>query len=192
MTKTTLRQIFATPGVVRHWLGLLTVLWLFYATSSVATNVYITYWLTHYRGLDHQRRERVTAGLPGGVGFFFYILGGWMGERWGRRDANAANVAATPAGPAFKPMRSPGPILQSSKPILPVSLGPFIGCWARNLKSAAQLADGLRTRPHLAHQIISLLNLAFIFPRHMPWKNVNDLVRTKCKLCGDNVPSGAA
>jgi MFS family permease len=84
-TKTTLRQIFATPGVVRHRLGLLTMVWLFYATSWVATNVYITYWLTHYRGWTADGAGRLLL-VCGGIGFFFYILGGWLGERWGRRE----------------------------------------------------------------------------------------------------------
>lgn len=84
-TKTTLRQIFATPGVVRQRLGLLTMVWLFYATSWVATNVYITYWLTHYRGWTADGAGRLLL-VCGGIGFFFYILGGWLGERWGRRE----------------------------------------------------------------------------------------------------------
>ena len=50
INKVTVRQLFATPGFVRQRLGLLTLVWLFYATSWVATNVYITYWLVHY---DH-------------------------------------------------------------------------------------------------------------------------------------------
>ncbi|HEY1930591.1 MAG TPA: MFS transporter [Acetobacteraceae bacterium] len=85
VTKATLRQVFATPGVVRRRLGLLTVVWLFYATSWVATNVYITYWLTHYLGWTADGAGRLLL-VCGGVGFFFYILGGWLGERWGRRE----------------------------------------------------------------------------------------------------------
>ena len=40
--KVTLKQLFASPGYVRQQLRLLTIVWLFYSTSWVATNVYIT------------------------------------------------------------------------------------------------------------------------------------------------------
>lgn len=83
--KVTVKQLFATPGYVRQRLGLLTVVWLFYSTSWVATNVYITYWLTHYAGWTGDAAGRLLL-ISGGIGFFFYILGGLIGERWGRRE----------------------------------------------------------------------------------------------------------
>ncbi len=85
VNKVTLRQLFGTAGVVRRRVGLLTMVWLFYATSWVATNVYITYWLTHYSGWSGDAAGRLLL-ICGGIGFFFYILGGWFGERWGRRE----------------------------------------------------------------------------------------------------------
>jgi MFS family permease len=85
VTKVTLRQLFGTPGVVRRRVILITIVWLFYATSWVATNVYITYWLTHYRGWTADGAGRLLL-ICGGIGFFFYILGGLLGERWGRRE----------------------------------------------------------------------------------------------------------
>lgn len=81
----TVGQLFASSaGPVRRQLILLTIVWLFYAVSYVATNFYITYWLTQYKGFTD-----VDAGwlllVSGGIGFFFYILGGWLGELFGRR-----------------------------------------------------------------------------------------------------------
>jgi MFS family permease len=82
--KGTIREIFASRGVVRRNLSILTGVWLLYATSWVATNVYITYWLTHDRGWTAAAAAKLLL-ISGGIGFFFYILGGWIGERVGRR-----------------------------------------------------------------------------------------------------------
>jgi predicted MFS family arabinose efflux permease len=71
--------------MVRWRVILITIVWLFYSTSWVATNVYITYWLTHYRGWSADAAGRLLL-ICGGIGFFFYILGGLLGERWGRRE----------------------------------------------------------------------------------------------------------
>lgn len=82
--KGTVRELFASPGVVRRNLSIITVVWLLYSTSWVATNVYITYWLTTER--DWTAGQAATLLLVcGGIGFFFYILGGLIGERYGRR-----------------------------------------------------------------------------------------------------------
>jgi MFS family permease len=83
--KVTLKQLFATPGYVRQQLSLLTMVWLFYSTSWVATNVYITYWLTTYSGWTASQAALLLL-ICGGIGYFFYILGGFLGERWGRRE----------------------------------------------------------------------------------------------------------
>jgi MFS family permease len=83
--KVTVKQLFGTPGTVRRRLLLLTMVWLFYSTAYVATNIYITYWLTHYSGWTSDGAGRLLL-LAGGIGFFFYILGGLLGERWGRRE----------------------------------------------------------------------------------------------------------
>ncbi|HET9147944.1 MAG TPA: MFS transporter [Acetobacteraceae bacterium] len=83
--KVTVRQLFGTQGYVRHRLFLLTIVWLFYSTSYVATNIYITYWLTHYSGWSSDGAGRLLL-VSGGIGFFFYVLGGLLGERFGRRE----------------------------------------------------------------------------------------------------------
>jgi predicted MFS family arabinose efflux permease len=79
------KQLFAHPGYVRRQLGLLTAVWLFYSTSFVATNLYITYFLTQVKGFTGSQAATLLL-VAGGLGFFFYILGGILGERWGRRE----------------------------------------------------------------------------------------------------------
>ena len=85
LDKVTLRQLFATPGEVRRRLVLLTIVWLFYGTSFVATNVYIIYWLTKYSGWTPSGAAQLLL-IASGIGYFFYIIGGLFGERWGRRQ----------------------------------------------------------------------------------------------------------
>lgn len=79
------RQLFATPGPVRSTLIRLTVTWLFYSTAYVATNLYISYWLTTVKGWT-PKQAAVLLLVCGGIGFFFYLLGGVLGERFGRRN----------------------------------------------------------------------------------------------------------
>ncbi|MBA2534214.1 MAG: MFS transporter [Rubrobacter sp.] len=81
----TVKQLFATPGYVRRQLTLLTVSWVFYGCSFVATNFYIADFLTQNKGFTGAQAGRLLL-ISGGIGFFFYILGGLMGERWGRRE----------------------------------------------------------------------------------------------------------
>jgi MFS family permease len=85
LEKGSVRGLFATPGVVRNTLVRLSVVWVLYATSFVATNIYITVWLTS----EKQWTESAVATLllvSGGIGYLFYLLGGWLGERYGRRN----------------------------------------------------------------------------------------------------------
>jgi MFS family permease len=83
--KGTVRELFASAGTVRRHLSIITVVWLLYSTSWVATNVYITYWLTHSQGWQASDAAKLLL-IAGGIGFFFYILGGLIGERFGRRS----------------------------------------------------------------------------------------------------------
>ena len=81
----TVKQLFANPGYVRRQLVMLTVVWLFYSTSFVASNFYITDWLTRVKGFTGSQASTLLL-ISGGIGFFFYVLGGLLGERWGRRE----------------------------------------------------------------------------------------------------------
>ena len=81
----TLKQLFTHPGYVRRQLIMLTEVWLFYSTSFVATNLYITDFLTRIKGISVAQAGLILL-VCGGIGFFFYVLGGQMGERWGRRE----------------------------------------------------------------------------------------------------------
>lgn len=84
-TRSTIRELFAAPGYIRRQLILLSVTWIFYGTSYVATNFYIVYWLTRYKHFSGSAASTLMLAC-GGIGFFFYILGGWLGELYGRRQ----------------------------------------------------------------------------------------------------------
>ena len=71
----TLKQLFTHPGYVRRQLIMLTVVWLFYSTSFVATNLYITDFLTRVKGISGAHTGLILL-VCGGIGFFFYVLGG--------------------------------------------------------------------------------------------------------------------
>lgn len=68
ISKVTVRQLFTTPGFVRRKLALLTMVWLFYTTSWVATNVYITYWLVQYSHWTSVEASRLLL-VCGGFGY---------------------------------------------------------------------------------------------------------------------------
>lgn len=90
------RQLFANPGPVRSSLIRLTVTWLLYSTAYVATNTYITYWLTTVKGWTAGEAATLLL-VSGGIGFFFYMLGGGLGEKFGRR--NVLIVSGVLVGP---------------------------------------------------------------------------------------------
>ncbi len=79
------KQLFSTAGPVRSALTRLTVTWLLYAISFVATNVFIAYWLTQVKGWT-ANEAAVLLLVCGGIGFFFYVIGGLLGEKFGRRN----------------------------------------------------------------------------------------------------------
>ena len=112
LEKGSIRGLFATPGPVRRTLIRLTVVWLFYATAFVAPNVYITVWLTDEKGWSTGGAATLLL-VAGGIGFFFYLLGGALGERYGRR--NVLLVTGVLVGPLNLAL-----LLTSNKPILAV------------------------------------------------------------------------
>ena len=80
-----IRSLLVTPGPVRNTLARLSTVWLLYSTAFVATNVYITIWLTQERGWTADQAATLLL-VSGGLGYFFYLLGGALGERYGRRN----------------------------------------------------------------------------------------------------------
>ena len=85
MEHVTVKQLFATSGTVRRQLTLLSITWIFYGASYVASNFYITYWLTKFKGFSSAGASGLLL-ASGGIGFFFYVIGGLLGERFGRRE----------------------------------------------------------------------------------------------------------
>ncbi|WP_215747828.1 MULTISPECIES: MFS transporter [Gluconobacter] len=83
-TKPTLRELFLMPGDIRRQLVILSIGWISYGASYVATNFYITYWLTEHKNFTSHQASFLML-LSGGAGFFFYVGGGWLGERIGRK-----------------------------------------------------------------------------------------------------------
>ncbi|MGK3113447.1 MFS transporter [Candidatus Pantoea formicae] len=77
------REILASPMLKKRILTM-SVCWISYGISYVASNFYITWWLTQRKGFTgHQASELML--YCGFIGFFFYILGGWLGEKFGRK-----------------------------------------------------------------------------------------------------------
>jgi len=85
LQKGSIRGLFATPGPVRNALVRLSIVWLLYGTAFVAVNTYITVWLTSQKGWSTDS-VAVLLLVSGGIGYFFYLLGGALGERFGRRN----------------------------------------------------------------------------------------------------------
>ncbi|MEB3752758.1 MFS transporter [Acinetobacter sp. MD2(2019)] len=84
LNKTSIRQLFSTAGYVRRQLILLSVIWIIYAISIVPSNFYITYWLQTYKHFTTAQTSMLLA-VSGILGFFFYVLGGLLGEVIGRK-----------------------------------------------------------------------------------------------------------
>lgn len=84
LDKGSFRQLFAVPGLVRSRIVRLSITWLLYAMAYVASNIYITYWMTQVKGWTSDE-VAVLLLVGGAVGVAFYLLGGWLGERFGRK-----------------------------------------------------------------------------------------------------------
>jgi MFS family permease len=92
----TVKQLFGEPGWPRRQIIRTTVVWLLYASAFVATNTFIVDWLTQYRGFSESTAEALLL-VASGIGFFFYLLGGALGERFGRQRVLIASAAAAVA-----------------------------------------------------------------------------------------------
>jgi MFS family permease len=81
----TIKQLFGRAGYIRRQLVLLSTVWLCYGASFAATNLYITDFLTRVKGFTSDQAGTLLL-VSGALGFLFYVLGGALGERWGRRE----------------------------------------------------------------------------------------------------------
>ncbi len=79
-----LRTLFVDSPDIRKKLILMSICWISYGISYVASNFYITWWLTEHKGFTRGQASQLMLWC-GGIGFFFYIIGGWLGEKIGRR-----------------------------------------------------------------------------------------------------------
>ncbi|GGM72702.1 MFS transporter [Thermogymnomonas acidicola] len=93
--KVTFRQIFATPGYVRRQLIKVMVTWFFYASSWMLPNVFISAFLVNFYGWSSSYVALLLL-ISGGLGFFFYPLGGYLGEKFGRKYVLIGSAAFTP------------------------------------------------------------------------------------------------
>lgn len=91
----TFRQLFATPGYVRRQVLSISVVWILYEAVIVPTNIYISYWLTEYRHWTANAAATLLL-VSSGVGFFFYLLGGWLGDRVGRKRVLVVSAVLVP------------------------------------------------------------------------------------------------
>jgi MFS family permease len=88
----TVKQIFTEGGWVRSQLLRCTAVWLLYSAAFVATNAYIVDWLTQYRSFSSGEATALLL-VASGVGYAFYVLGGALGERFGRQRVLIVSAA---------------------------------------------------------------------------------------------------
>ncbi|HEY8314629.1 MAG TPA: MFS transporter [Candidatus Baltobacteraceae bacterium] len=73
-------QLFTSSPENRRQFIVLSLVWFFYGCSYTATNAYIVYWLvTFHKYSIISVAEMLLA--TAAIGFFVYILAGWMGQR---------------------------------------------------------------------------------------------------------------
>ncbi|WP_158781320.1 MFS transporter [Pantoea sp. BAV 3049] len=90
-----IRMLFGNPLLKRRLLTM-AVCWISYGISYVASNFYITWWLTQRKGFTGSQASELML-YCGFIGFFFYIIGGWLGEKFGRKKV--ITVAAISIAP---------------------------------------------------------------------------------------------
>jgi MFS family permease len=101
----TVKQMFLTPGWVRRQLVRTSIVWLAYAAAFTATNTYIIYWLVNFRGFSDNDSTLIVL-VAAGAGWFFYVLGGLLGERFGRQRILIASAVLLVALTALWPWLS--------------------------------------------------------------------------------------
>jgi len=103
----TVKQLFATPGWVRRQLARTSLVWLCYAAAFTATNTYIVYWLTNYQGFSDSTATTMLL-VASAAGWFFYVAGGLLGERFGRQPVLLVSAAILVALSALWPWLNAG------------------------------------------------------------------------------------
>lgn len=94
--KVTIRQLFTEKGWVRRQLIRTTLTWLAYSAAFVATNTYIIYWMQNDRGIAPGTATLMLLTAAAG-GWFFYVFGGLLGERFGRQRILVVSAAISVA-----------------------------------------------------------------------------------------------
>lgn len=87
----TVKQLFSEPGWVRRQLIRTSIVWLLYSAGFVASNTYITNWLTSFRSFSSGQAIALLL-VASAIGFFFYVIGGSLGERFGRQRVLVASA----------------------------------------------------------------------------------------------------
>jgi len=93
--KITFKQIFATKGYVRRQLIKVMIAWFFYASSWMLPNVFIAAYLVEFYGWTATYVATLLV-ISGGLGFFFYPLSGYIGEKVGRKNVLIGTAILTP------------------------------------------------------------------------------------------------
>lgn len=88
------RELF--QGEQRRQTWVLLSSFFFWGSASMATNMYIVYWMTHYVGYTNAGAVFLMLAC-GGVGIGGYILCGWIGGIYGRRKVLLIDALLMPA-----------------------------------------------------------------------------------------------
>ena len=86
-------QLFSKVGGVRRTAVTMSVTWLLYGLSYVATNIYLAYWMVEVKGWTAAKDASLLL-VGGAVGVLFYILGGVLGEKFGRKPVLVISACA--------------------------------------------------------------------------------------------------
>ena len=93
--KVTFGQLLTSAGYVRRQVLSISAVWILYAAMIVPTNIYITYWLTEYKHWNAGAAATLLL-VSSGIGYCFYLLGGWVGDHVGRQRLLAVSAALVP------------------------------------------------------------------------------------------------
>lgn len=88
-----MKELFQGEQRRQTWVVLLA--FFFYGATSVATNLYVVYWMAHYIGYSGRGAVYLML-VSAAVGIGPYILWGWLGERISRRKLLFYDALAIP------------------------------------------------------------------------------------------------